>query len=207
MCLMKPNYDMWKHYFYLNKVRLKWVEQLQELLFDKKEFIQEGRYLFYMDELKENYKLADSIVNDRNTDMDKVKFLIEIGQFQCAINNVEQELGYMENIKGYIKVMEDKKKGVNTLTCSRKDLLAYCNEQVRYDSMNGKFTTGLERPRTDVVAMREGDDDDEEGVEVRERTINGVDYYVGTEGEYMNVVFTTDAERVGVLVDDNIVFD
>ena len=146
MCLMKPSYDMWTHYVYLNKVRLKWVEQLQELLFDKKEFIPESRYLFYMDELKENYKLADCMVNG-TPNMDRVKILIESGMFHHSIQNVEDELGYMEDIKRCIKVYEQMDKGGEAhLKLPKEDLLAYLNEDYRVHMTsddNGRFTIGL----------------------------------------------------------------
>ena len=74
--------------------------------------------------------------------MDRVKILIESGQFQYAINNVEYELEYMEDIKRCINVYEQMEKGCSAyIKCPREDLLAYLNEEHRYRSYDGKFTT------------------------------------------------------------------
>ena len=140
---MKPNYDMFEHYMYLNRIRLKWVEQLQELIFIKKESIPEGRYLFYMDQLKSNHDIGKSVLDcytGGHTDWTRVRQLINNGRFNDALDNVENELGYMEDIKKCLKVYEMMKKGDSGyLHCAKDQLLAYLNEEYRHYSMKDTY--------------------------------------------------------------------
>lgn len=93
MCLMKPNYSLWEHWWYLGKMNMKWVEQLQELCFDRKElFFEEGVYLTMMDTLKDIYNYQPQIVNGKKLKKEATKeeivMLIKSGKLNGAVEEL-----------------------------------------------------------------------------------------------------------------------
>ena len=68
MCLTPRTYDIINHLKYLNTITIKWIEQAQEIFFDKKDHFYNGEYLMAMDFCKSFYESSTKmkeIIHDR----------------------------------------------------------------------------------------------------------------------------------------------
>lgn len=135
MCLMKPNYCLWEHLWYLGKMNMKWVEQLQELCFDRKElFGEEQAYLNCMDSLKKMYEINPQVAMGKQfkktTPKNRIDILKKSGQLS---HMVERLIKTNENIdKLYHMIMIDTTKSAKENVKLVRELLHKYPEQNEY---------------------------------------------------------------------------
>tara|TARA_R100000388_G_scaffold28325_2_gene21989 strand:+ start:339 stop:908 length:570 start_codon:yes stop_codon:yes gene_type:complete len=189
MCLTKPSYDIYEHWFYINKVNEKWIEQLQELLFDRKELFEEEQdYLYLMDTLKKRYDLLATKAMMKEYGWDKK------GYIQFLKTNTSQFMDEgLEEIKKLNDELKRIKYDIYLKTTTGEEALKWINEWKKDFPEDAKEIC---------------DDDDDDVIDVSEKYIDGKIYLVGNDGEFKDIVFDSkDYERIGKLVDGKIILD
>jgi len=193
MCLTKPSYDICEHWFYLNKVNEKWIQQLQELLFDRKELFEEDQcYLEMMDVLKDFYKELSTKTLMKEKGFTKTKVIEKLKQ-GGGMKYMKQA---MEELEDMNETLKNFKYNIYLQTTTGAEQVKWANEW------------GKEFPELAKKVGFYNDDHDDDAVDVEQEIIDGKIYYVGCDGEYKDVVFDTkEMERIGKLVDGKIILD
>ena len=145
---MKPNYSLWEHWWYLGKMNMKWVEQLQELCFDRKElFFEEGVYLTTMDTLKDIYNYQPQIVNGKKLKKEATKeekdYLNKSGRLNGAVEELLVANRDLEKMK--YEIMAATAIGDEAYSAMYKllkqfpeELERYCKHKKKYDGVDIK---------------------------------------------------------------------
>jgi len=195
MCLTKPSYDICEHWFYLNKVNEKWIEQLQELLFDRKElFEEEHNYLQMMDILKDFYEELSTKTLMKEKGFTKTKVIEKLKQ-GGGMKYIYQGVNELEDMN---ETLKNFKYNIYLLTTTGAEQVKWANEW------------GKEFPELAKKVGFYNDDDDDDELEVDVREILGKDgkiYYAVDDSEFKDVVLNTEHERIGKLVDGKIILD
>ena len=194
---MKPNYSLWEHWWYLGKINCKWVEQLQELCFDRKElFGSEQLYLSIMDSLKEIYETQPQVVNGKAWKKECPKSTIErLIKKGLLAGGIEELLVHTECLEMMrINIMID-------TTRSPTERWKLITELVRKFPEEGKYIDDWKKEEEQRKKQEEQD------LDVREIEYEGKKYYICDTGEYKDVVFSIEKqEEIGKKVGDEIQF-
>tara|TARA_E500000318_G_scaffold79453_1_gene74404 strand:+ start:322 stop:816 length:495 start_codon:yes stop_codon:yes gene_type:complete len=95
---MKPQYnrpvEILDHTKYIHAILGKWIEQLQEYIFDSKDYISQEAYLYFFDDVQEYYKYYNMTTHFWNDY--KISKRETIKDIIIAVNNSQL------NLKGYL---------------------------------------------------------------------------------------------------------
>jgi hypothetical protein len=139
---MKPNYCLWEHLWYLGKMNCKWVEQLQELCFDRKElFGNEQFYLNCMDSLKKMYEINPQVAIGKQVKKTIPKDRIDIAKKSGELAKmVERLIKTSDNLdRLYHSIMIDTTKSAKESVKLIRQLLYKYPEEKQYYGFPREF--------------------------------------------------------------------
>ena len=195
---MKPNYDVISHIIYLHYIKKKWVEQLQEFLFDRKERLTEGSFLNIMGILKDEYEESTECIRKFKQGRkvtDNQKYLQE------ACDLCIKEVDMLGALKQLIICFSSPTDSVSDRITQAKNLRKI------WEGFPCLKTLIVNRyPSLFADCLDEHDDEGPE-VDVLEDFIGGKKYYIGCGGIHKNMVYSQDFDHVGLLINDKIVFN